>query len=200
MRSQLNHEHCLKTSHNTDGPSGIWGWYRAITLDTGLGLFEIKVTVGPWQKYALYWVPFLLLLRQHVNFVKKKDIQTNSTLNDDLCNTEKTFFFILKNAESTKQPREVSILLFRHYYFFHKDLMVAYTNRIQNTFLSGWGRSHSVTHHTPLTHLVDRALGIISDPCCMKPPTGNHRLFPRVYWFSNMSLRSRRHGWGLYHS
>lgn len=50
------------------------------------------------------------------------------------------------------------------------------------------------TYHTPLTHLVDNALGIISDPCCMKPPTGNQRLFPRVYWFSNMSLFSRRHG------
>lgn len=49
-------------------------------------------------------------------------------------------------------------------------------------------------YHTPLTHLVDKALGIISDPCCMKPPTGNQRLFPRVYWFSNMSLFSRRHG------
>lgn len=50
------------------------------------------------------------------------------------------------------------------------------------------------TYHTPLTHLVESALGMISDPCCMKPPTGNHRLFPSVYWFSSMSRRSRRHG------
>lgn len=51
-----------------------------------------------------------------------------------------------------------------------------------------------IAYHTPLTHRVDKALGIISDPCCMKPPTGNQRLFPRVYWFSSMSLFSRRHG------
>lgn len=60
--------------------------------------------------------------------------------------------------------------------------------------------AHAQTHQTPLTQRVDRARGMISDPCCMKPPTGNHRLFPSVYWFSSRSLRSRRHGWGLYHS
>lgn len=60
--------------------------------------------------------------------------------------------------------------------------------------------AHTHTHQTPLTQRVERARGMISDPCCMKPPTGNHRLFPSVYWFSSRSLRSRRHGWGLYHS
>lgn len=41
--------------------------------------------------------------------------------------------------------------------------------------------AHAQTHQTPLTQRVDRARGMISDPCCMKPPIGNHRLFPSVY-------------------
>lgn len=41
--------------------------------------------------------------------------------------------------------------------------------------------AHALTHQTPLTQRVERARGMISDPCCMKPPTGNHRLFPSVY-------------------
>lgn len=52
----------------------------------------------------------------------------------------------------------------------------------------------SGTNQTPLTQRVDSARGMISEPCCMKPPTGNHRLFPNVYWFSRTSRRSRRHG------
>lgn len=41
--------------------------------------------------------------------------------------------------------------------------------------------NHPHTYQTPLTQRVDRARGMISEPCCMKPPIGNHRLFPSVY-------------------
>lgn len=37
------------------------------------------------------------------------------------------------------------------------------------------------TNHTPLTQRVDRALGAMVDPCCMKPPTGNQKLLPSEY-------------------
>lgn len=50
------------------------------------------------------------------------------------------------------------------------------------------------SHQTPLTQRVERARGMISEPCCMKPPTGNQRLLPSVYWFSRRFRRSRRQG------
>ena len=62
-----------------------------------------------------------------------------------------------------------------------------------------WG-GQTASHQTPLTQRVDSARGMISEPCCMKPPTGNQRLLPSVYWFSRMWGRARRHGCGLYHS
>lgn len=34
--------------------------YRAIKFDIVLGLIELKCTVGHWQRYALYLVPFSL--------------------------------------------------------------------------------------------------------------------------------------------
>lgn len=56
------------------------------------------------------------------------------------------------------------------------------------------------TNHTPLTQRVDRALGAMVEPCCMKPPTGNQKLFPSEYWLINRLQRPFRQGWGLYHS
>lgn len=56
------------------------------------------------------------------------------------------------------------------------------------------------TNHTPLTQRVDRALGAMVDPCCMKPPTGNQKLLPSEYWLISRLQRPFRQGWGLYHS
>lgn len=56
------------------------------------------------------------------------------------------------------------------------------------------------THQTALRQRVDRAWGVMAEPCCMNPPTGNHRLFPRVYWFSTSLQRPRKHGSVLHHS
>lgn len=56
------------------------------------------------------------------------------------------------------------------------------------------------TNHTPLTQRVDKALGAMVDPCCMKPPTGNQKLFPSEYWLISRLQRPFKHGWGLYHS
>ncbi|TNN31144.1 hypothetical protein EYF80_058704 [Liparis tanakae] len=47
---------------------------------------------------------------------------------------------------------------------------------------------------------VDRALGAMVEPCCMKPPTGNQKLLPSEYWLMSRLQRPLRHGWGLYHS
>ncbi len=56
------------------------------------------------------------------------------------------------------------------------------------------------SYHTPLTQRVDRALGAMVEPCCMKPPTGNQKLLPSEYWLMSRLQRPFRQGWGLYHS
>ena len=56
------------------------------------------------------------------------------------------------------------------------------------------------TDQTPLTQRVERALGAMVDPCCMKPPTGNQKLLPSEYWLISRLQRPFRQGWGLYHS
>lgn len=56
------------------------------------------------------------------------------------------------------------------------------------------------SNQTPLTQRVDRALGAMAEPCCMKPPTGNQKLLPREYWLISRLQRPLMQGWGLYHS
>lgn len=61
-------------------------------------------------------------------------------------------------------------------------------------------KEYNSTNQTPLTQRVDRALGAMADPCCMKPPTGNQKLLPREYWLISRLQRPLMQGWGLYHS
>lgn len=54
-------------------------------------------------------------------------------------------------------------------------------------------------HHIPPTIRVDTALGLMSDPCCIKVPTANQNALDNVNMFSSTAL-SGLQGWGLYHS
>jgi hypothetical protein len=49
------------------------------------------------------------------------------------------------------------------------------------------------------TRLVDSATGATSDPCCMRDPMVNQKLFAKLNWFSSSSGSSMQ-GYGLSHS
>ena len=54
-------------------------------------------------------------------------------------------------------------------------------------------------HQMPPTIRVEAALGLRSEPCCIRVPTANQKLFARVksFWTTNPVST---HGWGLAHS
>ena len=53
------------------------------------------------------------------------------------------------------------------------------------------------SHQKMATNLVLPAFGVMSDPCCMRLPTVNQKLFSSENWFSTSSA-SLLHGWALY--
>ena len=54
-------------------------------------------------------------------------------------------------------------------------------------------------HQMPPTILVEAARGFRSDPCCIRVPTVNQKLFARVKSFCTTNPVSTQ-GWGLDHS
>ena len=131
------------------------------------------------------WSPTVLLMRilRNTGFFKSQNLRQTGTL----CNQ----FSRLRAWTLIEEISYPPITILRHWFsirFVTQCLKYRKILELKNQLASVIDTSlYYMLMYFPANSLVDREIGATSEPCCIRDPIVNQKLFAKLNWFSNSS-------------